>query len=380
MGLFRGAGTTHSTLTINIGANVQRIPAFMFCSRGNRAIKNLKQVNFAVGGVLTEIGHSAFQYNDELTEIIIPNTVTSLGRNAFYECSKLTYAPIPTSLTQISVGTFAYCTSLREITIPAQITSLTANSAVNTTGAFAGCTGLEIVNYNAINISDLSAQPNIFRRMGIQSGGVTIKVGASVTRIPAYLFASQVSESATSGYVRINSVEFADNGVLTTIGRNAFSNNQYLTEIILPEGLTALGQEAFYNCTRLVNKHISSTLTRIETSTFALCGLTTITIPENITFIGNSAFDRCRSVTTIYFNAINHADRTAGLTSPPFASVGEQAGGVTLIIGNKVTRIPGTMFANSTTITSVVFAENSVCTTIGASAFEATGSQAIIHF
>lgn len=83
-------------------------------------------------GSITSVGDStlqhtdmgAFRYCENLTGILIPNSVTSIGSGAFMECSKLTNITIPAGVTTIGVGSFSYCQSLKTITVPATVTSI----------------------------------------------------------------------------------------------------------------------------------------------------------------------------------------------------------------------------------------------------------------
>lgn len=96
---------------------------------------------------LTEIAECSFCKNEELTSIIIPNTVikiggdafwgcenisvleipasvTSIGPYAFYECKKLTYVKLPDGLTEISDCLFYGCINLQTVEIPSSVTSV----------------------------------------------------------------------------------------------------------------------------------------------------------------------------------------------------------------------------------------------------------------
>jgi len=71
---------------------------------------------------VTGIGNNAFEYNGNITRVIIPNSVTSIGDGAFSGCDKLTSVIIPDSVTYLSG--FNLCTSLKSITIPNSVTSI----------------------------------------------------------------------------------------------------------------------------------------------------------------------------------------------------------------------------------------------------------------
>lgn len=99
------------------------------------------------------IGNYAFSRCENLTSVIIPNTVTSIGISAFYACYGLTSINIPDSVTQISVNAFAYCINLSTIEIPNSVTYIREY-------AFIGCSNL---TYVSIGSGVTSIGDNAFR-------------------------------------------------------------------------------------------------------------------------------------------------------------------------------------------------------------------------
>ncbi len=55
---------------------------------------------------VTEITNSAFEYDKNIDEITIPDSVTSIGGDAFYGCNSLTSITIPDSVTSIGNSAF----------------------------------------------------------------------------------------------------------------------------------------------------------------------------------------------------------------------------------------------------------------------------------
>ncbi len=90
---------------------------------------------------------------------------------------------------------------------------------------------------------------------------------------------------------------------VTSIGSGAFSECNYLTSITIPDRVTSIGDSAFYGCWSLTSITIPNSVTSIEYEMFAQCSsLTSITIPDSVTSIGNMAFLWCDSLTSIIFN------------------------------------------------------------------------------
>lgn len=136
---------------INIGANVQTIPALMFrrcrnidtivipntvTSIGGSAFSECTNLSaILIPNSVTSIGYAAFNCDSNLHSIVIPNSVSYIGDNAFYWCSSLVSATLPDSITSIGDNVFYHCNSLSSITIPAEVTSIGE-------GAFAYCDSL----------------------------------------------------------------------------------------------------------------------------------------------------------------------------------------------------------------------------------------------
>ena len=130
---------------------------------------------------------------------------------------------------------------------------------------------------------------------------------------------------------------------VTDIWDGAFSGCTGLTGIVLPGSVTGIGEYAFYNCN----------------------SLTVIEIPEGVTTLGNSAFFGCDNLKEIRYNARAAADLT-GL-SGAFRNAGASVGGVKVIFGESVEKIPGNIFSKCESLTSVTIGSN--VTSIGDNAF-----------
>ena len=89
------------------------------------------------------------------------------------------------------------------------------------------------------------------------------------------------------------------NGI-TSIGNFAFYGCTGLTSIVIPGSVTSIGMSVFNRCTDLTNVTIPDGVTSIGNHVFASCtGLTNITIPDGVTSIGNSAFFGCTGLTSV---------------------------------------------------------------------------------
>lgn len=79
-----------------------------------------------------------------------------------------------------------------------------------------------------------------------------------------------------------------------------FRGNESLMEIVLGEGVTSIGHNAFSGCSNLIFITIPESVTSIGVGAFTACNnLVSITIPRNVTSIGENAFSGCSSLTSI---------------------------------------------------------------------------------
>lgn len=89
---------------------------------------------------------------------------------------------------------------------------------------------------------------------------------------------------------------------VTQIGEDAFYWCSELTCITIPDSVIHIGEGAFVSCTSLVNITIPNRVTGIRRYAFDGCsGLTSITIPDSVTSIDDSAFNNCQNLTSITF-------------------------------------------------------------------------------
>ena len=149
------------------------------------------------------------------------------------------------------------------------------------------------------------------------------------------------------------------NGV-TTIGKNAFGGLSSLTYVTIPNSVTTIRESAFHDCNSLTYVTIPNSVTTIEKNAFDRCSsLTYVTIGNSVTTIGGYAFRECSSLTSVTIG--NSVTKIGELAFNGCSSL------TSVTIGDSVTTIERSAFSGCSSLTSVTFG-NSV-TTIGDGAF-----------
>ena len=207
---------------------------------GNLYLNNELVINLVIPEGVSHINDYAFS-GFTFSNLYISEGVTSIGANAFYECGNLVNVVISKGMKNIGNMAFYNCSKLTNISFPSTLENIEDN-------VFGNCYSL-----SKVNIEDIASWCNL-----------TLKSGNS------------------------NPIYYS---------KSLYLNNELITDLIIPEGVTVIKNNVFMECRTIKSVTFPSTLTSIENNAFYFCsGLDIIIIPLSVTSIGESAFSGSSSL------------------------------------------------------------------------------------
>ncbi|MBF1482968.1 leucine-rich repeat domain-containing protein [Prevotella pallens] len=196
---------------------------------------------------LEEIGKYAFM-KMKLEEINFPQNLRKIGRAAFGNCHWFKTNPvIPEGVTELPARCFMNCQCFDKVTLPTSLKIISDDCFYNTRVAEVNFPeGLDSIGNGAFYASDLKIAdlPNSITKIASLTFSmcdrlryIHIPENGYIDYIPNYFAAYD------------DSLERVDiPNTIKKVGTCAFDSNRMLKDIKLPNGLTYIGQNAFYKC------------------------------------------------------------------------------------------------------------------------------------
>ena len=177
---------------------------------------------------------------------------------------------------------------------------------------------LSVFTAMAMMLSLMTGIP--FSELGL---GITVSAATTTTVFSNKACGASTNEGGAESVTCTFVWDFADTnnkfGILTISGSGAMADStpywarsgydyrtpegnergRTINKVIVEEGITYIGDFAFYGCTYLDSVSLPSTLKSIGDLAFADCPFETIDIPSGVTSIGQSAFNGCSNLTSI---------------------------------------------------------------------------------
>lgn len=295
------------------------------------------------------------EYLGNASTVTVPQTidgyvVTTLGTYAFQGQNGIRSVSLPESLQRIEGYVFDGCTSLTSITLPVNLTYLG-------THAFKNCTALTSVTINSRQLNNYSS--GAFENAGTLGSGISVTFGSQCTQVPNYLF--DAGSSSPSPYVTSISLPAS----VTEIGTNAFARVSSLRTVSLASSnVTEIGPNAFQGCNGLTSLSLPDSLRTIGSGVFDGCtSLSSMTLPANLESVGTRAFRNCTALASLTVNSRS----LSSMTSSTFENAGSLTSGLTARFGSTCTAVPSYMFSGNASLQRVELGSN--VTKIGSYAF-----------
>lgn len=265
-------------------------------------------------------GEMNFNHCEAITEVTFTDKV-EYSYTAFNDCPNLRSVQIGAGLAFFDSDSFLRCPALKEFTVSAENENLSSAD-----GCVYSKDGTELVRYPAAMAADSFTVPDSAERIsrnafyGAQLREVflpdtLINVGESAFAYADTLEAIHVP--GTSGNYctedgvlydmryRIliqypcgkKDIEFTVHDWANAVGMHAFTGNDHLQRIIMPDSVKEIYDGAFMDCQGLKYAYLPTQTDFLGTGIFELCEhLLTVTFPENIDTIPDSMFFGCSSL------------------------------------------------------------------------------------
>lgn len=163
------------------------------------------------------------------------------------------------------------------------------------------------------------------------------------------------------------------------------NREQYLTGVVIGTSCTSVGTECFRFCSNLTSVSISTTVTSLGDYSFDNSGITSITIPDNVLSLGISCFDSCSYLTSVTLSnsltllpetcfsgvaitEITIPDSVTSLEINCFTNCALN----TIYIPQNVTNIGYQCFLFCQSLTSVIYENPSIITSVGSQVYSFT--------
>ena len=305
------------------------------------------------GKTVSHIGEKAFEKNETITYVYLPDTVTFIGNYAFRNCASLQEVRLSNNTERIPKGCFESCSALRYTEIPegcryiegdrdhgaflecVSLTDVVFPSTLEylSTEAFYGCTSLESVDLSHTSVSS------------IYQLAFAYCTSLKSVSLPATL-TSGTSSNIFTGCISLAEITMVDgnpdaaiiDGVLymrdtlllrapahpqtdvviregtTTIDFAAFKYNENLRSVVIPDSVTEISRQSFMSCPNLESVTLGNGISSIGQDAFSSCSsLKSIVLPDSVKHISLDAFSYCSSLESI--NIPDNAEYSSGETS-----------------------------------------------------------------
>ncbi len=218
-------------------------------------------------------------------------TDTSSGYAPWFEIrSAIKSVVIKDGVTSIGNYAFFAC-KFSSITIPSSVRNIG-------TDAFRYCDTVTAVHIDDVHAWYTTVFSNGYGTPFCTASARLYLDGSLITDVVIPEGTTSIGNHAFRGFTAMTNITIPDS--VTSIGTCAFYNCISLTGLDLPSGITSIGSGAFTNCKSITNISLPDKLSVIDDTVFYLCSsLKSIVIPEGVTKINSYAFRECSALESI---------------------------------------------------------------------------------
>ena len=401
--LLDGTTVVLGALGFTLPNNVTAIGDYAFAGRAG-----IETITLHEG--IVSVGNNAFYGCGVLKVDTFPISLTTIGDYAFYGCNGLTVINLP-GVTSIGEYAFAHCGEVTEITLPYAMLSVIASESSIGNNAFYGCNKVTVAS---IPVFAIKFMPSCLTTLNIIAGEAleassivgfnklqTLNIGATVNEISPLVFVADGGENnfaSSLTYIIISEENetFTTDGkcIVTKVGGKLILGSN-VTEMIIPEYVTEIVENAFIGCNKITSVNVPASVTSINPLAFVGCtaienivvakentvyysennailkkdndvvtlvvGCKTTVIPENVSTIGDYAF-----YGVIGLTEINIPGSVVTVGDYAFANTGI----VEIRLHVSVVTVGAGAFEGCSSLNKVIVLENSALETIKSSAFK----------
>ena len=264
-----------------------------------------KMTSVVIGNGVKTIGANAFGWTESLTSVTFGNNVVSIGERAF-ERSGITSITMPDTVTEIGAQAFYMCHELTSVRISSGVRVIPEK-------AFWDCTALKSIEI-----------PNTVTEIAfgafMDTGLTSIHIPASVTSIGvralrSYSMQAVTVDVANPVYKDVDGVLFSKDGK-TLVRYPTGRSGSYA----VPDGVVVIGEEAFERSKNLSAVTLSDSVTTLNACAFNMCYALPSVDLNNVVTVGEKAFYQSNKFTSIIMGKSvetigAHAFSSAGLAS-----------------------------------------------------------------
>lgn len=317
---------TKSLTEINLPDTLRDISAYAF--------KNAGLVTANIGNGVVRIGTEAFADNKSLKEVVLGEKLEKLGEGSFMNCIALAKINLPVNVNDFDMTAFKGCKALKKIAVSndnqnfkvAAGAIYTADGktlvavANNTLTELKIADGTEVIAANAFDLAT-GVSKITFPASLVNVKGAALDVTSWFKAQNGAVYAGPVLYKVTGNVAEFKiadkTTSIADNAVnnktvkavtipatVKFIGAYAFAESS-IAEIVIPNSVTAIGNNAFQGVASLKKVTLSNALETMGKALFKDCiSLTSVKIPSTIKNLPVDTFLNCKSLVKVDLGSV----------------------------------------------------------------------------